>query len=174
MSFELDATDVTSEKDLEGFDSVLPGRYHVMVEDVDDSFSKSESLILSFNVLAGTVPGQETKTHKEWVGVAGKAVKRAIKFAVAVNLMKPSDLGKKVNINWQEAIGRQLVIDLGEHEYEGKKRSQIEFLGFHAIGSDGATGVPLSGDVPSVGGGSTASPPAGKNGKASSGWDDIT
>jgi hypothetical protein len=147
MSYDLDMSDITGEEQLTGFEPCKPGRYHAVVTEVDDTFTKSDrSIVAEFEILTGTVNGQNGKKIKEFLATSDKAKKRLAGFAMAVGLISPTDLGSRKSINWQDAAGRQLVIDVEEQEYEkdGQKRmgARIEFLGFHAISSPKAADVP--------------------------------
>jgi hypothetical protein len=162
------ASAVKTTDDLQGFDQVKPGRYHVMVNAVDDSFEKSDkSIIVDFEILAGTNPSEVNKTIKEYIAVSDEAVKRPVKFALATGLMQESDLGKDLDIDFQKAINRQCVVDVEEHEFTsnrtGKqvKGSRISFLGFHKLGSEDAKGVPLDAEAVKMAGGISI---AGQNG----------
>lgn len=55
----LGAKNVQSEDDIQGNARPLPGRYHVIVKEVDESLEKIEKIIVEFEVLAGTTPGQD-------------------------------------------------------------------------------------------------------------------
>lgn len=147
MSDYFDASDWGSDQDLESGSQPLPGKYHVVVQSVDSSFSKSNScLLVTFEVLAGTVPGQESKSHTERVPVkpsdnGSKAgMRRGAKFLRAVGLLAPSDLGKPVPVNFQDAVGRDLVIELEK----GEKYTNVSFLGFFPTNHEDVRDVPKS------------------------------
>jgi len=163
------------EKDLEGFQIVAPGRYHAIVQAVDDSFQTSaSSLIVDFQILAGTNACEKGKTHREYIAVSESAVKRPVKFALAVDLITPAQLGQDLDVDFVAAFGRQLVIDIEAHSYEKEKddgskqtieTSRIAFLGFHRLGSADAEGVPLDpAGLQLLSGGAAATPPAAGNG----------
>jgi hypothetical protein len=156
----IDTSGVKSAEDLAGFDRPLPGRYHVVVRTVDDTFERSKSLVVEFDILAGTTADQTGKVHREYVPVDGKASKRSLKFALAAGLITEGDLASNsLDISFDRAVGRDLIIDLEDREYlkdgETKKTVSATFLGFHKIGSPEAAGVPL-GDRPAK-----QDPPAG-------------
>lgn len=167
------ASTVKSADDLQGFDTVKPGRYHAMVAAVDDSFEKSsKSIIVDFEILAGTQNSEVGKTIKEYVAVSPEAVKRPVKLALALGLITESDLGSDLDVDFQKAINRQLVIDIEEHEYTSNKTgkpvkgARIGFLGFHKLGSEDAKGVPLDQQAIQMMGGMPSSGGKGVNGNA--------
>ena len=140
---------VNNATDLEGFDRPLPGRYHAVVRSLDDSFSKSDSsLIVILEVLDGTVKDQTGKSVMDFIPVDGKGAKRSLKFALAGGLISESDLrDPTLDIPFSQAVGCDLVIDVEEREYQKdgvtKKTIGVTFLGYHAVGSAAAAGVPL-------------------------------
>lgn len=146
------ADDVRGEEDLNGWENPLPGRYHVKVEEVDDTFRDADSLVVVFDILAGTTPGQEGKQFKEFIGVQGKAAKRSLRFARAIDLIQSADLGKPARIDFKRAEGRQLVVDVEPHKYTNRKGKdvdtvRVEFMGFHSVFSQAVESVPKDKDA---------------------------
>lgn len=146
------ADDVRGEEDLKGWENPLPGRYHVKVDEVDDTFRDADSLVVVFTILAGTTPGQEGKQFKEFIGVQGKAAKRSLRFARAVDLIQSSDLGKPARIDFKKTEGRQLVVDVEPHSYTNRKGKsvdtvRVEFMGFHSVFSPAVESVPKDEDA---------------------------
>jgi len=124
----------------------LPGRYHVQVQSADDTFTKNDkSMPVVFELLNGTVPGQEGKTHTEYFSASEKAMKRINLLALACGLVRP---GETRDISFAtEAPGRQLVIELEEHEYTKKdgtkgKGVRVTFAGMWSVGHKDVTDVP--------------------------------
>lgn len=144
----IDTSGVKSAEDLAGFDPPLPGRYHVVTRTVDDTFERSKSLVVEFDILAGTTADQTGKVHREYVPVDGKAAKRSLKLAIAVGIITEGDLASNsLDIPFDQAVGRDLIIDLEDRTYqkdgETKKTVSATFLGFHKVESPEAAGVPL-------------------------------
>jgi len=136
VSFDIDATEYTSETDTHG-NMPKPGQYHVEIVKWDDSFSKTDAIIAEFGVLAGTTPGQMGKVHTEFFATGSKAddpTKRAkgTKFcldriatcAMAAGVVRP---GEHKAIEASDMLGRDLVIALEEDTYNGKTRVKIPF-----------------------------------------------
>jgi hypothetical protein len=146
MGWEFDTNDFDPET-LGGFDNPKPGRYHVQVQQCDESGGKKGEMTVRFEVLAGTVPDQEGKTHLEYFSKTPAAAKRALMFAVACGLTTIDELkqckgaGKNPVIHFSDAVGRQLCIGLEEDEYEGKKRNKVDFRIW-------ATDAPEAKDIP--------------------------
>jgi hypothetical protein len=144
MAMELDLTDIGSEDDLKGQNAPLAGRYHVVVHEIDDTFERYDKLIVTFKVLAGTTPEQEGKTHREFFSMSEKAMVRVKKLCLVTGVIKP---GVKAEVDFRDLIGRQLVIELVDHEYEdrdGNKKEtvQIAFLGMWSLSHADASDVP--------------------------------
>jgi hypothetical protein len=53
--FDFDNTKIQSEDDIRGYDRVPAGRYHVEVFEIDDTYEKSDKVIVDFRILAGTI-----------------------------------------------------------------------------------------------------------------------
>ena len=110
-----------------GGDRPLAGRYHVVVKSVDTSHTKNPTSIpTEFEVLAGTVPGQEGKTKIEFfyydpADVKDFAVDRLTRFAWACGLIGEDE---EKDVNQRDAIGKQLVIELVDDTYIDKKTGQ--------------------------------------------------
>lgn len=124
-----------------GFTPPLPGRYHVMVVGVDASLSKfPKSIAIEFEVLAGTTPGQAGRKHTEFMSTAEAAQDRLLRLALATGILSP---GEERDVVFQEAVGRQIIIELESHEYQGKTTRRVPFAGFWPIGHKDQSDVPL-------------------------------
>jgi len=125
----------------------LPGRYHVQIQSADDTFNTlDKSMLVVFELLSGgTVPGQEGKTHTEYFSASEKAMKRINLLALACGLVRP---GESRDVSFAtEAPGRQLVIELEEHEYTKKdgtkgKGVRVTFAGMWSTGHKDVADVP--------------------------------
>ena len=139
---------IRSGKDLEGFDKILPGRYHVLVKSVDDSFTAKgadKSVIFEFTILNGTERSEIGKTQKEYLTVvfkdadsANKGIKHPAKLALVTGLIRPEQLGQPLSVDFSAAQGRQLLIDIAKHAYKNAANVNVEttrvpFGGFHSI-----------------------------------------
>jgi len=138
----LGAQNVQSEDDLQGFNSPLPGRYHAILKDAQENVSKAGNpqCQVEFEVLAGTMPGQEGKTITAWLSYSEKAQDQLIRFAIVTGLLKPGDANRE--IDFTQAVGRQLVIEVEEREYEGKKKASVAYMGFWSVGNQEVAEVP--------------------------------
>ena len=107
------------EDDLEGsYRLAEPGRYHVLVSDVDDSFEKDENAIyVTFEILAGEPIGQAGLRHRERFAVTPKAMVRVAKFSQAVGLAAGVAGQNSVRLDLQKAVGRELWIELQARKY---------------------------------------------------------
>lgn len=145
----MNASNVKSIDDLGG-NRPAPGKYHVALKHVDESLQgKNDSTIVcEFEVLHGTVPGQEKKTHTEYFSISEKALVRLTRLAICLGLMQPGD---DKDIRFKDALGGQLVIELEQHEYEkeGQKKSgsRITFMGMWPIDHADVRDVPKNKDA---------------------------
>ena len=138
---QLNTQGINSADDVGG-NRPLPGRYHVIIQDVDETFQKdAKSIIVDFEVLAGTTPGQEGRRHREYFSVSEKAMPRLIRLAMVTQLIGPNEMRE---VAFSQARSRQLIIELGEDEYQGKKRTKMSFAGMWEIGHADVKDVPLN------------------------------
>jgi len=112
--------------DYRGGDRPKPGIYHVVVKSAEETVSKqkgTQGYKVEFEVLAGTVPGQEGKELDETFWVTDKAVGRLIALALASGVMKPGESADSDVL--LETPGHQLVIEVEEQDYEDKDGNAI-------------------------------------------------
>lgn len=125
---------------------VAPGRYHVQIQNADDSFTKyPNSVVVTFELLNGTVPGQDGKKHTEFFSTSEKALERLQCFAIAAGLVTPGE-GREINFA-TDAPSKQLVIELEENQYEKKDGSKgtgrrITYKGMWSVGHKDVADVP--------------------------------
>lgn len=152
----LDNTATKKEEDLRVL-GPLPGRYHVMVKDVDETeaLSKWESIVMTFEILAGTIPGQEGKTLREFFSVKETAAKRLNLLAMVTGLLS---LGEKREVRFSEARGRQLIIEIEEQEYQGKKRARVPWAGLWRLDHPDVKDVPRDAAMTRMASQATAQP----------------
>jgi hypothetical protein len=141
----LGATNVQSEDDIQGNARPLPGRYHAIVKEVDESMEKVDKIIIEFEVLAGTTPGQEGRVVTEYFAVTEKAIPRLQRLAVTLGLLKPGEGDR--NVLFSDAIGRDLVVEVEPNEYTNKEGKEVKtvrltYLGFWSTGNEAVADVP--------------------------------
>lgn len=124
----LNASNVKNEDDVQGFDRPLPGRYHVAITDVDESLEKFDKVIVDFEILAGTTPGQEGKRQTEFYACTEKAAPRLLRLALITGVIEG---GQNKDVAFSPAIGQELVIELEtqKSKTDGKEYTNVSFLG---------------------------------------------
>lgn len=166
----LGATNVQSEDDIQGNARPLPGRYHVIVKEVDESMEKVDKIIIEFEVLAGTTPGQEGRVVTEYFAITEKAIPRLQRLAMTLGLLKPGEDDR--DVLFSDAIGRDLVVEVEPNEYtnkEGKevKTVRVTYLGFWSTSNKAVADVPKYSAVNGASGGSSGNGASGGNGSQS-------
>lgn len=156
----------TGETDLGSKYLAEKGSWHVVVTDVDDTFHRGDSIIVDFEVVGGRLIG---KAHREYFSQTEKAMPHSAAFLLAVGLITKESLGKSVDVDWQQANGRQLVLhtvfkkDKDTHQLTD--RIQARYCGFCAVNDPDAKGVELDLDLAGpLLGGSVKSPQPAANG----------
>lgn len=192
----LNAQTAQSEDDFSGKSRPLPGRYHVAVNHAEEKASKvkgTPGLDIEFQVIAdGITPdgkdktaGQIGKTIPLFLSYIGgddaktkTCIDRVCRLALCVGILKP---GEAKEPDWNEAIGRELVIEIEGQQYDDEKSgtvktgSQVAFLGFWSLGNKAVANVPKDTGSPGMialtkaggppsGNGNAAAKPAGPNG----------
>lgn len=127
FDFDVDFNDIQDPDNLGGKDNVFPGDYHMLVESMDPSGGHNGGMKVDFQILRGTIPGQERKifsmTFSKDYGEVHRAKLGA--FAVAARLKTAdgrsvtnkliSDVkakGESVKILWGEALNRTVCMKL--------------------------------------------------------------
>ena len=141
---------------LEGFPVLSPGRYHVQVISVVEESAKDGSMIVDFECLAGTTPGQEGRTHREYFHRSSASQSRALTFACAVKLTTQEEVkrlkeqGKGPDIDFNLAVGRQLCFEVKPAEAY-KDAAGVTKIGspkvgfaFYSTDSPRVLGIPLN------------------------------
>ena len=137
----LSGQDVKSEDDIQGNVRPEEGRYHVVVKEVDESFEKFDKIIVEFEVLAGTTPGQEGRTLSEFFAVTDKAIPRLKRFALCVGLVKAGDPER--DVEFTDAIGSNLVIEIVKKKGKDEKEySNLAYMGMWSTGNEAVADVP--------------------------------
>lgn len=147
----LNAENAKTETDIGGRRRPLPGRYHAIVKMADDSMEKSDKIVVEFDVLSGTMPGQEGTSLTEWFPIAGAdeaktktCLARLSRLAMALGLLRP---GEKADVDFGQARGRQCVIEVEENKYkdrDGNEKTGVRcsFCGFWSLGHAEVADVP--------------------------------
>lgn len=126
MAFEMYYDDVDTEK-VGGVDRVMPGLYHMLVEEVDEDGGKNGAMRVLFQVLRGTTPGQETKIfpmdfkkeYGEW------PQRKLMAFAIGTGLRTKEQIDKAKAerrsdpVEWSEAVGKTCCMEI-EADAEGQ------------------------------------------------------
>jgi hypothetical protein len=150
----LNAENVKTEDDISGNSKPLPGRYHMVVNSAAEKGSKKKGipgLEIEFGVLAGTVPGQDGKTMQLFLSYIGeddaktkKCLDRVVRLALCLGVLQP---GQAKEVDWNEALGRELIVEVEEQEYTDKngnqqKGSQVAYLGFWSLNNPAVADMP--------------------------------
>lgn len=152
-TYELDMTEYTQEDvDSVGAGQFVdrPGWYHAICEKVEhkDDGQKSPSYAFTFRVLAGKPDGQKGATITDHLYLTPKTRDRQVLFAKRLGLIGNQHAGKAVSIDWDNAIGRQVAIQVVEEEIErngqksGEKRCKLAFNGIHTLDDPKVKDVP--------------------------------
>jgi hypothetical protein len=146
VDIELDLSTL-SVNDLEDEATATPGKYHTKIEDVQRVSDQTSYLKVRFALLAGTDPNGIGAVFSERFYLSEKAKKRLAIFAHRLHLLVDDDFGGRVNVDWSQAIGKQLIVQVVEEEYEPKsggkaKRSKLAFAGFWDLADERARDVP--------------------------------
>lgn len=135
MTEELDLTGFGDERDLEGSQFLGEGKFHVAItvvntQPLDYNREPLDGKEIGFQGLAGTAPAvnrvlsdffpNPSPSHKD----GGKfCAKKLARLALATGLIHPADLGQRKQIDWNELVGRQLVIGVKVERYDRKDKS---------------------------------------------------
>ncbi|QNJ56027.1 hypothetical protein SEA_RASPUTIA_137 [Microbacterium phage Rasputia] len=113
--------DLSNYKDRVGA-RVLPGRYRVVVEDVEGDSSKAGNPMINlwFRIQGGEFDGQ---TLVDRLTITEKALFRVVGFMNAIGLPTPK---KQISINPRKFLGQVLDVDVDDGEpYNGRVKSEI-------------------------------------------------
>lgn len=197
--FVFDATKKESEKDLGGDRPEGEGRFHVMVKNAEQKHypakpaegkEAQDKWIVDFEILAGTLPGQEGKVHKEHYSLSANAIDKAMRLAFMGGLLKP---GEKKELHVGNLVGHQLIIELVKGKdwtnNKGEKQEgnlQIAFPGSKSMGvwrldDPDVAAVPRNAkaatlaapSTPAASGSAPTTPAASAAPAAASSWDDV-
>lgn len=138
------------------------GDFHMVIEEISEPATKPDGTLIqnslfgiTARVLATNAPGQE---DKEWRGVffqpnlqakdGGKFDRKKVdRFLLAVGLINPTDKGVDVEIDLDDAVGRQFLIRLEENQTrDGKSVYQMKFADVYHVDDPEAADIPKSND----------------------------
>lgn len=138
-----------------------PGEYHMVVEAMEEKPRKQDGELIAnawyaakLKVLAGSSPGQEDKEHRvvffkpnpDSKDGGDFARKKSDRFLLAVGLITPEDRGKKVSLDLQHAVMRQLLIKLdGRKDDRGRNQLDISFANIFHVDDPEAASYPRDG-----------------------------
>lgn len=158
----LNAETAHSEDDFSGNSKPEAGRYHVAVNAAEEKGSKNKGtpgVEIEFQVIyEGLKP--DGKTHT--VGQAGKTIQSFLSYvgsddaktktcidqvtrlALCCGILRP---GEAKEPDWNEAIGRELVIEVAAEKYKDKNDVErtglaVPFMGFWSLGNKAVLNVP--------------------------------
>ena len=158
---QMAATGIESEDDVQGTPTPKPGRYHAVIKEVDESYERFDKVIIEFEILGGTVPAQEGSTLSEFFSVTPNSVPRLKRLAIVLGLLTPGE-GEK-DIEFAPAIGRQLVIEVEDNQYEKngvtKKTRRMTFYGCWSLDNPAVADVPKNAEAMKLHQGGTATDP---------------
>ena len=158
----LNAQQAQSEDDFGGNARPIPGRYHVAVNHAEEKGSKRKGtpgLEMEFQVICdGLAPDGITLTKSQsgrtiplFLSYLGgdesktqTCLNRVTRLALCCGVLRP---GEAKEPDWQEAIGRELIVEVEEQEYQDQKGndrtgSQVSFMGFWSLGNAEVANVP--------------------------------
>jgi len=146
VEIELDLSTI-SVSDLEGEGNPPPGKYHAKIEDVRRVSDQTSYVKVRVALLAGTDPNGVGCLFGERFYLSDKAKKRLAILAHRLNLISDDDFGDRRTIDWAQAIGKELIVQVVEEEYEMKsggkaKRAKLAFAGFWDLADDRVKDVP--------------------------------
>lgn len=119
MSFEIPLDEVDT-KQVGGFEKVSPGFYHAYITDVEEQGGKKGEMVVYFQILRGTTPGQEGISHREQFSREPKQtpIKKVLALAIACGLTTRDELdrmkdeGRRPELEFTQCIGRQVCLHL--------------------------------------------------------------
>lgn len=123
----------------EQFDSAAPGNFHMQLTSVDEDGGNDGSMICDFEVLAGSVDGQEGKTHREYFTKTLKSLSRVHALAVALGMVTSDQLkamksaGQSPVYDFPAQVGKQLCMGLATETNPNNQKQSIKcgFRMFH-------------------------------------------
>lgn len=113
--------DLTNYKDRVG-SRVPQGRYHVIVDDVEQSVSAANNTMITLGLRIVEGPFADSMLIDRLV-LAEKALFRVVNFMQAIGLPTPR---KRLSVNIKTWLGKHLTVDVEDGEpYNGKVKSEV-------------------------------------------------
>lgn len=110
------------------------GKYHVCIVKVDEDGGKNGEMIVDYEVLAGSTPGQEGLVHRDYFSKKIKAMGRIHQLAMACHMITAQQIndlkekGQSPSYDFvNDAVGKHIHVDLQDDEYNGKIRVKCGF-----------------------------------------------
>jgi hypothetical protein len=155
-----------SEDEFSGGSRPMPARYHVAVNQCELGASKEKGtpgINIELQVIAEglapdgkthtrdqtgrTIPGFMAMMSEKGDKETGSCLNQIARFAMATGLLQPGEAKDTDDIAWDNAIGRELIVEIEGRKYTDKggterQGSQIAFMGFWSLGNAAVRGVP--------------------------------
>jgi hypothetical protein len=155
LYFDFDTSKFREEEEItRGCGPIPDGLYHAVVNAVEqDPSGQNPAIKLTFMLLAGTVPNQTYRRLSERLFLTEKGKHRVLLFANRLGLLGKPELGQpNVRKNWGETIGKQVIIEVANREYEYKdgskhKVSNLAFFGIWKLDDPNVAQVPRASAV---------------------------
>lgn len=144
----MDEVDVDS---VGGFDRVQPGAFFAKIVGVDEESDQKGKMIVDFEILSGTIPGQEGKIHREWFDKSNQkmAIRKLTALAIACGLTTVDQLkklkseGKPFSADYQKCNGKLVCLLLEENDYNGKISTRLSWDSIYLPLDKRAAHIPL-------------------------------
>jgi len=177
------AKNVQSESDMKGKPIPADGFHHVTIIHVNDSRVKKDGsvfpyTVVEFEVLAGSVPGQEDKTVSQFyaLGQNGEETaeycEKVSRLCLAAGILKP---GEEKDVDLSDLENAQVVIKSQSYEKKDKTIGcgLADYgLGVWGVGHPEVASVPKNSEAIRLWREANG-PPAGGNGQSGNGSDEI-
>lgn len=126
------SVDLSDDKMQDGADTVAPGKAHLVLQKFEEFKSKNGDHIAEFEVVAHDNANEIGKIHKEYFPQKSTVAWKLRTLAIACGLttmdecQKAKEEGRAIEIEYQDAIGRQLFATFAANEYQGKTSVRLE------------------------------------------------
>lgn len=125
-------------------ENVKAGRYHVEIVGAAPT-DDGDSVAVTYQILSGTTPGGEGRTTREWLKLSGKAARQTMRLLETIGIVDSTALADEEDIDFDEALGSRLVIELREETYQGKTRVRVAWGGYYRCDDPAVRDVPAPG-----------------------------
>lgn len=148
VPYDLDMTEFDSPAALDAGGHPLAGAYHAIINGppnmsvLDKDKNPLECFEVTFQMICGTTPGQERTQLRERFFFpkpnqkdGGSFCRRRLtKLALAAGIIRNADLGKRIQIDWADLEGMQVVLKVKERKWtndKGETGTAAELEGMH-------------------------------------------